>query len=165
MYCHQSHPTVCMLSHFRHVGLYAPLWTPPGSSVRWDSPGKNKGMGCHALLQGIFLTPGSNLHLLCLWHWQAGSLPLAPTGKPYIPDWRLSVSVKLEVHCRRKIFQKMSGQWGHCSGPFRLGNYLHLQGGWSHLKSIEKQWHILHSLWGWAHACDIANTGVWEVKK
>ena len=103
--------------------------------------------------------------LLFLWHWQAGSLPLAPTGKPYIPDWRLSVSVKLEVHCRRKIFQKISGQWGHCSGPFRLGNYLHLQGGWSHLKSIEKQWHILHSLWGWAHACDIANTGVWEVKK
>ena len=32
----------------------------------WDSPGKNTGVGCHALLQGIFLTQGSNLHLLCL---------------------------------------------------------------------------------------------------
>ena len=35
-----------------------------------------------ALLQGIFLTQESNLPLLCLLHWQAGSLPLAPPGKP-----------------------------------------------------------------------------------
>ena len=26
----------------------------------WDSPGKNTGVGCHALLQGIFPTQGSN---------------------------------------------------------------------------------------------------------
>ena len=32
----------------------------------WDSPGKNTGMGCHSLLQGIFLTQGSNLCLLHL---------------------------------------------------------------------------------------------------
>ena len=47
----------------------------------WDSPGKNTGMGCLALLQGIFPTQGSNLRLLCLLHWQAGSLSLAPPGK------------------------------------------------------------------------------------
>ena len=29
--------------------------SPPGSSVHWDSPSKNTGVGCHALLQGIFL--------------------------------------------------------------------------------------------------------------
>ena len=40
-------------------------------------------MGCHAPLQGIFLTQGSNLHLLGLLHWQADSLPLAPPGNPY----------------------------------------------------------------------------------
>ena len=35
-------------------------------------------MGCHALLQGIFLTQGSNLHLL---HWQAGMHQLgSPSG-------------------------------------------------------------------------------------
>ena len=39
-------------------------------------------MGCYALLQGIFPTQGSNPHLFCLLHWQAGSLPLAPPGKP-----------------------------------------------------------------------------------
>ena len=32
----------------------------PGSSVHGDSPGKNIGVGCHALLQGIFPTQGSN---------------------------------------------------------------------------------------------------------
>ena len=34
----------------------------------WDSPGKNTGVGCHALPQGIFPTQGSNLSLLCLLH-------------------------------------------------------------------------------------------------
>ena len=37
--------------------------SPPGSSAYGDSPGKNTGMGCHALLQGIFTTQGSNLGL------------------------------------------------------------------------------------------------------
>ena len=48
-----------------------------------DSPGKNTGVGCHALLQGMFPSQGSNLPLLHLLHWQVGSLPLAPPGKPF----------------------------------------------------------------------------------
>ena len=36
----------------------------PGSSVHEDSPGKNTAVGCHALLQGIFPTQGSNPGLL-----------------------------------------------------------------------------------------------------
>ena len=40
-------------------------------------------MHCLALLQGIFLTQGSNLHLLGFLQWQMGSLPLAPPGKPH----------------------------------------------------------------------------------
>ena len=35
--------------------------SPPDSSVHGDSPGKNTEEGCHALLQGIFPTQGSNL--------------------------------------------------------------------------------------------------------
>ena len=35
-----------------------------------------------ATLQGIFPTQGSNSRLLCLLHWQAGSLPLVPPEKP-----------------------------------------------------------------------------------
>ena len=38
--------------------------SPPGSSVHGDSPGKNTGVGCHALLQEIFPTQGSNPGLL-----------------------------------------------------------------------------------------------------
>ena len=58
----------------------------------WDSPGKNTGVGCHFLLQGIFWTQGSNLSLLSLLHWQTGSLPLVPPGVPRAVCW-LSHSV------------------------------------------------------------------------
>ena len=48
-----------------------------------ESPGTNTGVGCHALLQGIFLTQGLNPRLL---HWQAGSSPLSHLGRlPGIP--------------------------------------------------------------------------------
>ena len=47
-----------------------------------DSPGKSTGVGCHALLQGIFLIQGLNPSLLHLLHWQVGSLLLVPPGKP-----------------------------------------------------------------------------------
>ena len=55
---------------------------PPGSPVHGYSPVRKTGVGCHALLQGIFPAQGSNLHLLHLLHWQAGSLLLVPPGKP-----------------------------------------------------------------------------------
>ena len=46
----QSCPTLCdPMDH-----------SPPGSSVNGDSPGKNTGVGCHALLQGICPTLGLN---------------------------------------------------------------------------------------------------------
>ena len=43
---------------------------PPGSSVHRISPGKDTGVGCHFLPQGIFLIQGGNPPIL---HWQAGS--------------------------------------------------------------------------------------------
>ena len=42
----------------------------------------NPGVGCHALLRGIFLTQGWISRLLRFLHWQADSLPLVPPGKP-----------------------------------------------------------------------------------
>ena len=47
---------------------------PAGLLCPWDFPGSNTGVGCHFLLQEIFLTQGSNPHFLCLLHWRAGSL-------------------------------------------------------------------------------------------
>ena len=70
--------TLVMSNTFRPCGLQpARLLSPQ------DSLGKNIGVGYHALLQGIFLTPGSKPYLSHLLHWQVGSLPLAPPGKPY----------------------------------------------------------------------------------
>ena len=43
------------------------LW-PARFLCPWDSAGKNTGVGCHALFQGIFLTQGSNPGLLHLLH-------------------------------------------------------------------------------------------------
>ena len=76
----------CM--HARLLQLYLTLCNPmdcssQGSSVHGDSPGKNTGVASHFLLQDIFLTQGSNLCLLCLLHWQVGSSPLEPPGKPW----------------------------------------------------------------------------------
>ena len=56
--------------------------SPPDSSVHGDFPDNNAEVGCHALLQEIFPTQGSNLNLLHLMHWQADPLPLEPPGKP-----------------------------------------------------------------------------------
>ena len=50
----------------------------------WDSPGKNTGVGCHALFQGVFPTQGLNPCLLWFLQWQMDSLPLAPPGKPML---------------------------------------------------------------------------------
>ena len=49
--------------------------SPPGSCVHGESPGQNTGVGCHALLQGVFPTQRPNpLHV--------DSLPAEPPGKP-----------------------------------------------------------------------------------
>ena len=73
----------CVLSHFCcSVQIFVNPWTVAHSSVHGDSPSKNTGVDCHALLQWVFLTQGSNPRILCLLHWQAGSLPLVPSGKP-----------------------------------------------------------------------------------
>ena len=50
-------------------------------SVPGNFLGKNAGVGCHSLLQGIFPTQGSNPLLFSLLHWQASSLPAEAQGK------------------------------------------------------------------------------------
>ena len=69
----------CVLSHSVISDSLQPygLW-PARFLCPWDSPGKDTGVGCHFLLQGIFLTQGANLSLL---HWQADSLPLSQQGR------------------------------------------------------------------------------------
>ena len=50
-----------------HAQLFVTLWTAVCQAplCPWDFPGKNTGVGCHFLFQGIFfLTQGSNLGVL-----------------------------------------------------------------------------------------------------
>ena len=54
--------------------------SPPGSSVHGDSPGKNTGGRCHALLQGIFPTQGSNPGLPL---WRQILYRLSHQGSPF----------------------------------------------------------------------------------
>ena len=46
----------------------------------WNYPDKNIRVGCHSLLQGIFLTQGAHSHVL---HWQGDSLPMSHQGSPF----------------------------------------------------------------------------------
>ena len=56
----------CIMVRISPVRLFA---TPRGLIVcQWDFPGKNTGVDCHFLLQGIFPTQVLNLSLLCLLH-------------------------------------------------------------------------------------------------
>ena len=64
---------LCLIAQ-SSLTLYDPMdYSPPGSSVHGDSPGKNTVVGCYALLQGIFPTQGL----------QADSLLSEPPGKPW----------------------------------------------------------------------------------
>ena len=59
------------------VWLFATPWTIACRLLcPWDFPGRNTGVGCHFLLQGLFLTQASSPHLL---GWQADSLPPSTT--------------------------------------------------------------------------------------
>ena len=73
---------ICMLSP---VQLFATPWSVVCQApLSRDSPGKNNGAGCHALLLGNFLTQGLNPSLQCLLHWQADFLLLSHLGSPKI---------------------------------------------------------------------------------
>ena len=72
-----------------HVWLFATPWAVVRQAPRsWNFPGKNTGVGCHFLLQGISPAQGLNPFLLHLLHWQADSLSLSHVGSPnsvYLP--------------------------------------------------------------------------------
>ena len=79
-----------MLSRFSCVRLFAALWT-----VACQTP-LSMGFSRQEYWSGLpcppprdLLNPGLNPHLLRLLHWQAGSLPLAPPGKPQQEGWSL----------------------------------------------------------------------------
>ena len=63
------------------IACQTPLGFSLGNSGPWDFSGKNTGVDCHFLLQGIFLSHESKP---CLLHWQTDSLLSEPPRKPSI---------------------------------------------------------------------------------
>ena len=107
----------------------------PGSSVHGDSPGKNTGVGCHALLQRIFLTQGSNPGLL---HWRQILYHLSHQGSPII---------------YKKLFEKRNNIRNICSLCLSCISIRfwkdHVSVTWPCLSTSGVVWnsHCLHSDW------------------
>ena len=53
-----------VVQSFSRVQLFESLWTIAPEAPLWNSSGKNTRVGCHFLLQGIFLTQEFNPGLL-----------------------------------------------------------------------------------------------------
>ena len=102
----QSCPTLCDSMNWS-LSLLCP----------WNSPVKNTGMGCHAFLQGIFPSQGSNLGLL-----HAGRFfTTEPPGKPFPHQLTTNQSEKcahadhalLIEHCKPPHYPFQGGRLGH----------------------------------------------------
>ena len=79
----------CTLSHFSRVQLCATLWTVARQAPLFMGFSRQEnwsGLSCPP--PGGLLDPGINLCLFCLLHWQAGSLPLVPPGKPRLHEYK-----------------------------------------------------------------------------
>ena len=83
----------------------------PGSSVHGESPGKNTGVGCHALCQGILPAQGLNPGLP---HCRQILYPLSHRGGPGILEWvaypfsrgsSAQESNRSLLHCRQTLYQ------------------------------------------------------------
>ena len=76
--------SVCLVAQLCPVLCNLMGCSPPGSSVHGDSPGKNTGVGCHALLQGNLPNPGIKPRSPTL---QVDSLPSRHQGSPRRLEW------------------------------------------------------------------------------
>ena len=80
----KNYPVLCLVIRSCPTLCNPMVCSPWGSSVHGDSPGKNSRVGCHALLQGVFPTQGSNPGLLhCRWI----LYHLSHQGSPRILEW------------------------------------------------------------------------------
>ena len=93
------------------------LW-PARFLCWWDFIGKNTRVGCHVLLQGIFLTQGLNPHLLHLLHWYMDSLPMSHLRSLAVQWWFLYYSFVnrgIQNYCGQCVVM-CSGTEGSVSG-------------------------------------------------
>ena len=112
---------VCSVASVVSSSLWPCELQPTRLLCPWDSPGKNTGVGCHDLLWGIFLTQGSNPHLLCLLYWWDMAYRILvpqPGMEPGSPDiqWdrkivRSLISVHTRLFCQMNYWNKTKKLW------------------------------------------------------
>ena len=76
----------------------------------WGSSGKSTGVGCHFLLQGIFPTQESNLHLLCLLHCRQMLYPLSHQRSPKAATLQLKFENKNKFSWILNFFKGWNGK-------------------------------------------------------
>ena len=91
-------------------------WLQPGRLLcLWDFPGKNTGLSCHFLFQGIFLTQGLNPCLLhCRWifyHWATREALLSTQFGLFktMVQWLIYIICRISLHAQ--------DQFCHCRWP------------------------------------------------
>ena len=89
-------------------GLYSTRHPCP-----WDFPGENTRVGCHFLLQGIFLTQGLNPRLL---HGRVTSLPLSHQGSSTIAWGFPRFKEKKTPFQKTRLWVSSDRQWPHPPG-------------------------------------------------
>ena len=121
---------VCVHMHARSVvssSLQCHGLQPTMLLCLWGYPGRNTGVDCHALLQGIFLSRGLNPRLL---RWQVDSLPLSHEGSPYTHNGILLSHKKNET-------LSFATTWMYVKGIM-----------WSEISQIKKKQHTLSLVCG-----------------
>ena len=104
--------------------------SPSGSSVHRDSSGKNTAVGCHALLQRIFPTQGSNpglLHcrrILCHLSHQGSLWPFLRVGKAVSDVWDSDSNPAHPCELGQLLSFCASLSWCRDMISFSLGVYL-----------------------------------------
>ena len=120
---------VCVCSHSVVSDFLRPSGLQPARLLcPWGSPGKNTGVGCHCLLQGIFPTQGLNLGLL---HCRQTLYPLSHQGshKSYLPNYVSDKGTLSEIYkeClklkkkKKNTIINESKSWHFVTGRYRYG--------------------------------------------
>ena len=103
---HAASPQSCLT-------LGDPMDCSPQAPLSMGFSRQGDWVGCHALLQGIFPTQGWNPCLSSLLHWQVGSLPPAPPGKPWSsPEQEIKWQQETEVKLLTLISNPLQSQIG-----------------------------------------------------
>ena len=142
-----------VLSHLHCVQLFGILWTRAHrapTSMGFLRQGYWSGLPCSPF-QEIFLAQGSNPYLLYLLHWQMGSLPLAPPGKPQdtwtsvdLGNHRANTEPLLKENWRMTLKSQTKHDY-ICSQPWCSKGFLNLTSAMDRWRTM---WKILQSRFG-----------------